>query len=159
MAIYATNGAKLYIGGAVSQKSADWVKTDFASQTWVEIKETEGLGSLGDTSDSIDFTSIDASRKRTAKGTRSAGTMEVVCGIDPADAGQIAIIAAEKSKSNFAFKLELNDAPVGGTPSERYFIGLVMSQREQFDQANNIMKLNVSLVVNSNVVRVDAAEA
>ena len=159
MAIYATNGARLYIGGAVAQKTADWVKTDFTAQTWVEIGEIEGLGNLGDTADTIDFTSVSDSRKRLRKGSRSGGTMEIVCGIDAADPGQIALIAAEKSSSDFAFKLVLPDAPEGGTPSERYFVGLVLSQTEQFDKANSVMKLAASLAVNSNVVRVDAAEA
>lgn len=158
MTIYATAGAKLYIGGALSQKSTDFVLADFSSQTanWKEIKETEGLGSLGDTSQAVNFDGIADKRTRTLKGTRSAGTMEVVCGIDAADAGQLAVIAAEKTNHDYAFKLVLNDAPAGGTPSERYFIAKVMSQSEQFDQANNVMKLNVSLGVNSNIVRVDA---
>ena len=158
MAIYATNGAKIYIGGAIEQKSSDFIKADFASQVWVEIKEVEGLGSLGDTSSTIDFTSIADSRKRVRKGARSAGTMELVMGLDPADAGQLALIAAERAKEDYAFKLVLNDAPVGGTPSERYFIALVLSQAEAFDKADSITKLNASLAVNSNVVRVDAAD-
>lgn len=83
--------------------------------------------------------------------------MDVVCGIDYADAGQIALLAAEKSRENFAFRLVLNDAPTGGTPSERMFIAAVGSAVEAFDTANNVMKLNASLWVNSNVVKVNAA--
>jgi hypothetical protein len=85
--------------------------------------------------------------------------MEIVCGIDPNDPGQQAVIAAEKEIHDYAFKLVFNDAPPGGTPSERYFIAKVMSQSEQYDQATSVMKLNISLGVNSNVVRVAAAEA
>ena len=55
--------------------------------------------------------------------------------------------------------VEFNDAPAGGTPSERLFIAKVASQSEQYDTANSVMKLNLSLAVNSNVVRVDAAAA
>jgi hypothetical protein len=161
MTIYATAGAKFYIGGALSQKSTDFVLADFSSQTanWKEVKETEGLGSIGDTSQAVNFDGIADKRTRVLKGTRSAGTMEVVCGIDPVDEGQLAVIAAEKTIHDYAFKLVLNDAPAGGTPSERYFIAKVMSQSEQFDQANNVMKLNISLGVNSNIVRVAAGEA
>lgn len=156
MTVYATKGAKLYIGGTLAQKSADFVLSDFTTppQTWVQVKELEGLGSLGDTSEAVTFTGISDARTRTMKGARSAGTMEVVMGIDPADLGQLALIAAEKTIHDYAFKLVLNYAPPGGTPSERYFISQVMSQSEQFDQANNVMKLNISLGVNSNVVRV-----
>ena len=156
MTIYATNGAKLFIGGALASKAADFVFADFSAQTWVEIGETEGIGSLGDTSAEIAFDGIGSKRTRRLKGTRNAGTMEVVCGLDYADAGQIALLAGEKARGEFAFKLVLNDAPAGGTPSERYFVAAVGSAVEAMDTANNVMKLNASLWVNSNVVKVDA---
>lgn len=243
MTVYATNGAKLFIGGTKSQQSADYVVGDFSSQSWVEIKEVENMGKVGDTSESVDFTAVGDARKRIQKGARSAGTMEVICGIDPADAGQIAAIAAEKTIFDYAFKIQYNDAPpvetsvvtisiaspgvvtwaahgraagdavkfsttgalptgltagttyyvlasgltsgafqvaatpggsaivTSGTqsgvhtaltvpaPSQRLFIAKVMSQSEQLDAANNVMKLNLSLAVNSNVVRVDASGA
>lgn len=159
MTIYATAGSKLFIGGVLSQKTTDFVEADFTSQTWVEIGNLDGLGSLGDTSQSITASIIGEGRDKTIKGTRSAGTMEVVCNIDNDDPGQQAAIAAEKTIHDYAFKLTLNDAPAGGTPSERMFIAKVMSQSEQFDQANNVMKRNISLAVNSNVVRINAAEA
>ncbi len=158
MTIYATNGAKLYIGGALANKSTDFAQSDFSGQSWTEIGETEGLGSIGDTSAEIAFSGIAANRDRRLKGTRNAGTMEVVCGLDYADAGQIALVAAEKTRHDYAFKLVLNDAPPGGTPSERYFIAAVGSAVEALDTANNVMKLNASLWVNSNVVKVNAAE-
>ena len=159
MTIFATNGAKFYIGGVKNSTSADLTLADFASETWVEINETENLGSLGDTASEITFDGISSSRTRRKKGTRSAGTMEVVCGIDYADAGQIALIAAEKMPHDYAFRLVFNDAPAGGTPSERMFVAAVASAAEALDTANNIMKLNASLWVNSNVVRVNAAGA
>ncbi|WP_028031111.1 hypothetical protein [Gemmobacter nectariphilus] len=157
MPIYATNGAKLYIGGATDDKATDFQASDFAGETWVQIKHTEALGSAGDTAQEITFDTIDRERTTRLKGTRSGGSMDVVCGIDYADAGQIALLAAEKSRENFAFRLVLNDAPTGGTPSERMFIAMVGSAVEAFDTANNVMKLNASLWVNSNVVKVNAA--
>lgn len=157
MGIYATNGAKFYIGAAITVKPVDFVLADFTSQSWTEIGEVEGLGSLGDTSQEVISDVIGRSRTQKIKGTRNSGNMEVVCAIDYADAGQLALIAAEKTRYSFAFKLVLNDAPPGGTPSERYFIAIVGSAVEAFDVANNVMKLNVSLWVNSNVVRVNAA--
>lgn len=157
MTIYATAGAKLYIGAALASKSTDFVVADFTPQTWVEIGEIEALGSLGDTSAEVTFDSISAQRTRRLKGTRNAGNMEVVCGIDYADPGQIAVIAAEKTPNDYAFKLALNDAPPLGTPSQRLFVAKVASAAEAFDQANSVMKLNVGLWVNSNVVKVAAA--
>lgn len=159
MTIYATNGARLYIGGPLANKAADFTTSDFSGQTWVEVGETEGLGSVGDTAAEITFDGIASSRTRRLKGTRNAGTMEVVCGIDSEDPGQIAVIAAEKTPDDYAFRLVLNDAPPGGTPSERMFIAKVASAAEAYDTANTVMKLNISLWVNSNVVRIDADDA
>ncbi|MGK7661962.1 MULTISPECIES: hypothetical protein [unclassified Marinovum] len=159
MPIFATAGATLHIGAALAAKQTNFVASDFDSQTWTEIKETESLGSFGDTSQEILFDSVASRRTRRIKGSRNAGSMEVICGIDYADAGQIAAIAAEKTSDNYAFKLVFDDAPSGGTPSERYFIAMVGGATEQLDTANNVMKLNLSLWINSNVVRVNAAEA
>ncbi|MBL4919323.1 hypothetical protein [Szabonella alba] len=107
MTIFATNGAKLYIGAALAAKSSDFVLADFDGETWAEIGEIEGLGSVGDTSAEITFDSVSSSRTRRLKGTRNAGTMEVVCGVDYADAGQIALLAAEKATHDYAFKMVL----------------------------------------------------
>ena len=159
MPVFATAGAKLYIGGALAAKSTDFVVGDFTGETWTEVKELESIGSLGDTVTEITFDALSESRTKRLKGTRSAGTMEVVCGIDYADAGQLAVIAAEKTDNDYAFKLEFDDAPTGGTPSERYFVAMVGGAAEQLDTANNVMKLNASLWINSNIVRVAAAEA
>lgn len=159
MTIYATNGTKLFIGGIMTIGDDDLVAADFASQSasWVEIGETENFGSVGDTSAEITFDGISANRTRRLKGTRNAGTMEVVCGIDYDDPGQIAVHAAEKQIHDYAFRMVLNDAPQGGTPSERLFGAKVASVAEAFDSANSVMKLNATLWVNSNVVKVNAA--
>ena len=157
MPIFATAGAKLYIGGALAQKASDFVEADFTGETWTEIKWLESLGSVGDAAQEIAFDVIGNPRTQRIKGTRSAGTMEVVCGIEYSDAGQVAAIAAEKTDDDYAFKLEFDDAPAGGTPSERYFIAMVGGASEQYDTANSVMKMNLSLWINSNVVRVDAA--
>ncbi|MBB3289904.1 MULTISPECIES: hypothetical protein [unclassified Rhizobium] len=159
MPIFATAGSKLYIGTAIDQKSTDFVAADFTSQAWVEVKELDTLGTLGDTSQAITQSIIGEGRDKTLKGTRNAGTMEVVTAIDYADAGQLAVIAAEKTPYDYAFKIVLNDAPATGsdpTPSQRLFIAKVMSAAEALDQANNVMKMNISLAINSNIVRVAA---
>lgn len=156
MTIFATAGAKLYIGGVLSTKTSDFAAADFTAQTWVEIGNTEGLGTLGDTASEIPIDLVGEGRTKRLKGTRSAGTMEVVCALDYADAGQLALIAAEKTEHDYAFRVVLNDAPAGGTPSERLFIAAVGSASEAYDTANSVVKLNASLWVNSNVVKIAA---
>jgi hypothetical protein len=160
MIIYATVGAKLYIGGVLDMKSADFELTDFDGVTFTEIKDLESLGSLGDSAAEITQDLIGEARTKRLKGTRSAAPMEVIAAINYEDAGQQALIAAEKTDDDYAFKLVFDDAPSSGaapTPSERYFIAKVGSATEAYDTANTVMKLNASLWVNSNIVRVDAA--
>lgn len=159
MTIFATNGAKIYIGGTITIPAGDMNQASFAGQSWVEIGETENLGTFGDTSAEITFDSINANRTRRLKGTKNAGSMELVCGLDYADAGQLALIAAEKTIHDYAFRVVFNDAPAGGTPSERLFAAKVASAAEAADAANNVVKLNATLWINSNVVRINAAGA
>ncbi|MCC0067106.1 MAG: hypothetical protein H6896_08865 [Rhodovulum sp.] len=159
MGIYATAGAKLYIGESLGdgQPIGDLLPGDYSGETWTEVKKLENIGSLGDTSEAISVNIIGDARTYKVKGTRDAGTMQVVAALDYSDAGQTAVLAAEKTPHNYPFRLVFNDAPAGGTPSERIFVAMVMSASEQFDEANSVMKLNVSLAVNSNVGRVAAA--
>lgn len=237
MTIFATNGSKIYIGGTITIPAGDMNQASFAGQSWVEIGETENLGTFGDTSAEITFDSINANRTRRLKGTRNAGNLELVCGLDYADAGQLALIAAEKTIHDYAFRVVFNDAPavrtatvtitnaspavvswtahglaenaavvfttsgslptgltagttyyvktvltadtftVSATPggtvidtsgagsgthtittepsgSQRMFAAKVASSAEGLDAANNVMKLNATLWINSNVTRV-----
>ncbi|WP_114966812.1 hypothetical protein [Alkalilacustris brevis] len=157
--IFATAGSKLYIGGVKSMQSADFIESDFDSESWEEIGGLESLGTLGDASEEITQDIISEARTKRLKGTRSSPPMEVIAAIDYDDDGQLALIAAEKAPHDYAFRVVFNDAPPDGTPSERLFIAKVASATEAYDTANSVMKLNASLWVNSNVVRVAAAEA
>lgn len=156
MPIFATAGAKVFIGGVLDAKTADFVAADFTSQTWAQVNRLESIGTFGDTATEITFDDIGLNRTQKLKGTRNAGNLEMVAGIDYSDAGQIAVLAAEKSIYDYAFKIEFNDAPEGGTPSQRLFIAKVMSAAEALDTANNVAKLNTTLGINSNIVRINA---
>lgn len=160
--LFATAGSKLFIGAAKAFNGTDFAATDFTtgSPVWTEIGGTTNLGSAGDTSELISSKHIGSGRTRKLKGTKNAGQMQVVCDLDYADPGQIALIAAEKVKDSFAFKLVFNDAPATGsapTPSVRYFVAFVMGAAEEFNEADSVMKLNSSLELDSNIVRVPAA--
>lgn len=159
MTIFASNGTKLFIGGVMNTKSTDFVEADYTPQTWVEIGEIEALGTVGDSAAEITFDSMSAGRTRRLKGTRNAGTTDVVCALDYNDPGQLAAIAAERTPHDYAFRMVLNDAPPGGTPSERLFVAKVASASESYDTANSVVKLNLTLWVNGNVVRNDAEAA
>lgn len=156
--IFATAGASFYVGGTLVPKSTDFVAGDFSTQSWVNVSWLESIGAFGDENASITFNAIGEGRTQKLKGTKNAGDMNVVCGIDYQDSGQALLRAGQEANANYAFRVLFNDMPVGGTaPSTRYFIGLIMSAREVLDTANNVMKLNAIIGINSNIVRVNAS--
>ena len=157
MGIFATAGSQVFIGQSMEPQSADFVLADFAGQSWVEITWLETIGEFGDESAEITFDAIGEGRTQKLKGIRNAGNMDLVMGIVEDDAGQLALLAAELEVSDFAFKVIFNNAPVAGTPSERYFIGKVMTARERLETANNVVRRGGRIGINSNVVRVSAA--
>lgn len=113
--LYPVAGAKIYIGAALATKASDFVAADFASQSWTEIDGWETMGAIGDAAQVITTSLINRGRDVKQKGTRNAGSMQNVFAILASDPGQIALIAAEKTRSNFAFKIEFDDKPVAAS--------------------------------------------
>lgn len=155
--IFATAGSKIFIGSALEAKLGDFVLADFAGQSWVEIGWAESIGEFGDEASEITFDAIGQGRTQKLKGSRNAGTMAARFGVSQNDPGQILVRQAENGPQDFAIRISFNDAltPITGTPSQRYFIAKVMSAREVLDTANNVVRLNASLGVNSNIVMVE----
>lgn len=154
--LFPVAGAKIYIGGVLATKKTDFVAGDFTSQTWVEIDGWSAAGMVGDESAMISKEIINRNRDVQQKGTRKAKVMENRFVINSTDAGQIALIAAEAVKSNYAFKIEYADI-LTTTGSIRYLIGLVTDVSEVNGEANVLREMNGTLAVNSNLVRVAAA--
>lgn len=156
--LYPVAGAKIYIGGVLATDIDDFVAADFTSQSWKEIDGWETMGEIGDAAEIITTQIINRNRDIKMKGTRSAGSMDNRFAIMPTDAGQIALIAAEKSTSNYAFKIEFDDqiTPTTGTKTTLYFVGLVTSAREVGGGANTVRMLQGTVEINSNIVTVGA---
>ena len=114
--LYPVAGMKIFIGGVLASKKTNFSVADFASQTWVEIDGWETAGNLGDSAQVITTSLINRNRDIKQKGTRNAGQMQNNFAIVSDDPGQIALIAAEKSPSNYAYKIEGSDSAIG-TPA------------------------------------------
>lgn len=148
MTISAASGSKLYVGTTAAAESL----TQFFEDTYIEVGEVEDLGEFGDESEAVTFASLSDSRVRKLKGTRDAGTIAVVCGADDSDVGQDAMVAAEASPLDFNFKVVLNDQlTISGSPSEHYFRGKVMSKRLNVGSANNVVRRNFNVGINSEI--------
>ncbi|MFC5385191.1 hypothetical protein ACFPLB_04325 [Aquamicrobium segne] len=126
-----------------------------AINDWIEVEEIEDLGTAGDTSEAITFTAINNSRARKLKGPKDAGTQSVVVGRDPLDDGQEALIAAEATDYNYAFKLVLNDArSPTHSKSEMYYAGMVMSKATNLGNVSNVVRRNFDVGINTGVYEV-----
>ncbi|AUX76411.1 hypothetical protein [Sinorhizobium fredii] len=115
--LYPVAGAKIYIGPAVNSvpDDADVIESLFTSVSFTEVKGWQTMGAIGDAATLITEAVISSGRDLKAKGTRNAGSMQNNFIILPTDAGQIALIAAEKTDYNYPFKLAFDDAPPAKT--------------------------------------------
>lgn len=159
MALHPVAGCKIYIGEVLEPTNVDFVAADYTSITWTEIDGWSSMGDIGDKHALISTPLINRDRDVKQKGTANAGSMQNVFAKIDDDAGQIALIAASKTKSNYAFKIELNDKPDTGTApaaGQRLFSGLVMNADEAGGGANTIRNLNATIEINSNIVNVPA---
>jgi uncharacterized protein YmfQ (DUF2313 family) len=150
-------GAKIYIGDTTLEtKNTDFAESDFDAQSWTEIDGWENMGGVGDEAEIITTNLINRNRAIKQKGTRDAGTMENQFAILRDDTGQQALIAAEATNDNYAFKIEFDDS-AGVNPTTLFFIGLVTNVREVGGSSNTVQMMNGSIAINSNIVTKAAA--
>lgn len=150
------SGTKIYIGPAAGSETN--TLAEFSALTgYVEIGLVESLGEFGDEASSVPFSSLGDGRVRKSKGVRNAGTLALVCGRDPADPGQDALIAAEATKNKYAFKIVYADrlTPTGDDSVE-YFRALVLNKRSNVGNADNIVRRSFSLDIDSEILAEDA---
>lgn len=156
--LFAVAGSKIFIGGVKNSQTSDLIATDFDSEVWVEIDGWEQMGGIGDASAEISTNLINRGRVTKQKGTKDAGTMENRFAILRTDPGQIALRAAVDPQDNYAFRILFDDQPSGGTSgTQKFFIGLAMSEAEVGGEANTVQMLSVPIGINSNIVTVAAA--
>ena len=161
--LFPVSGGTFSIGGTKATQAADFVAGDFSGETWVAVDGWEQMGAFGDEASLITLDLINRGRTLKAKGTFNAGQMANRFAYVPDDTGQGNMItAAADSTNNYAFRVELNDAPADAnpgsgsdsTPTTYYFVGIVMSQRQVGGNANTPNMLEFPIEINSNVVKV-----
>ena len=154
MSIFAASGGKLFIGS--SNSVTDIVLADMQADSYVEVGELEDLGEFGDKATDITFDSLGKGRTRHIKGTRDAGVITATSGMDMTDAGQAAMDAAQATPQSYNFKVTFDNATTtGGTGSEHYFTGKVMSQRIRAGTANNVIRKMYEVGIQTEILDVD----
>ena len=148
--------ARIYIGPVVSPDTE--TSSEFEALTYAEIDMVEDMGEFGDEEEIVSGKTLKDGRVRKAKGAADGGTLALVCFHDPLDAGQAALIAASKTKKNYAIKIVLPDAPDDTYSNTTiYFRALVSSRRLRVGQNDNLIRRTYSLAINSALAEALAA--
>lgn len=109
MALQAIAGSKFYIGTKVALPAdLNVTLSDFTPQEpeWLEVQGWTNAGALGDARSAISQDFIGADRTVTIKGTANSEAMQNVFSPIPSDPGQVRMLEAFASCSNYAFKVE-----------------------------------------------------
>lgn len=160
MPVYSIAGSLFAIGAAIATKSADFVTADFttAMNAPATVGEPETLGAMSDAWEVEDFGNVTDGRIRSIKTMKKGSTVELTCGLDPTDAGQIAMRAAHAATGNYAMRLTLADKPAAGASpknSTRTFVGLVLNVED--DPSGKLGKVKFTIQINSNIVATHAS--
>lgn len=156
MAVYTLVGSKFELGAVVAMKSADFVAADFTTPlaAALEVKEPKTIGRPADEWATADFTNVTDGRTRVFKMFRKGKAFDYVCGLDPTDAGQLAMRAAfEAPISNFAMRFTFADKPVAGASpknSTRVFLGCVVGVDD--GEGDDIGMVKFTIQPNSNII-------
>lgn len=148
-------GSKIYIGPANTSAAT---QTAFEALTYQEIGDVVNIGEFGITFESVTSDHLGDRFTKMFKGQKSGGSPTIVYDYDSADTGQSNAATALASDSDYAFKVELNDAGTGSpsSPSTFYFRAKVMGNRLAEIQPNNMVRRNLVLGINADPVEVEA---
>lgn len=156
--IFTATGVKVYIGPSVASTPAD--AAAYAALSWDEVGLVRSVGEFGDQSSIVSAAVLGDGRMRKAKAARDAGEWQLVVFPDSADDGQQALIAAEATYNNYAFKVVLpNRLDAGGTDEINYFKGLVTSKRRSIGENDAIVQDTFAIAINSPIVVVPPTAA
>ncbi|GFM73606.1 phage tail protein [Pseudomonas capsici] len=150
---------------SLGTKMAAATEAEYAADTYIQVGEIEDLGEFGDTFSSVTFTSLSDGRVRKYKGTADAGDMTLTVGLDNGDAGQKAVKTAHKdrSKGNYNIKVTLNDgdptAQPAVLPTTFYFNGKIMNNTVAPGAADNVVRRNITIGINSDILEIEAGPA
>lgn len=153
MPINTAAGTRLSIGPRLSAKlpaTEAAAITLLEGLTYVEVGELSNIGDYGDEVGDVTFAALADSRTRHLKGLADAGSVELTIGFDVGDAGQLALVEAQKDRSQFDYpvKVEYVDGLVD------YFAAKVMSSRKTIGGAEDVITRAVTLGINSEIYEV-----
>lgn len=154
MSITTGAGARFYIGTTTTQTT----QIGYEGESWTEVGQVEEIGEFGDEATDVTATVLGDRRTRHLKGSVDGGALVVTCLHDDTDTGQAAMITARATDFNYNFKVEIDDPrSLSGTGTTYYFHGLVMSDRINIGNSDNVVRIAFNVGINSEFVKVASA--
>lgn len=148
-------GATLAISAnlPLTYDAAGYADTDLV---FTEVGEIENYGNHGVVANITEFTPVDTAVVTKLKGSKNYGTMNLVIGHVPSDAGQVILATASESNLHYSAKITypLGDGEV--TPEIHYLDVMVASREFQDGSVNDVRKAAVALALCRRPVEVAA---
>lgn len=118
-------GGKLFI--CATPQPTNLTQNQYEALVWVQVKGVGNHGETGTSQNVVSYNTWDTLFSDKGKGIANAGDPVVEVARIAADPGQALMrtAAAAGNQQYYAFKIERNDAPSGGTPTKLYNRGLV----------------------------------
>lgn len=126
--------------------------TGYAALTFTEIGGIEKIGSIGATTNKVEFQPLKGAKQK-HKGSTDYGSLQPSMAHDKADAGQILVRTASAPTNHalYAFKATYPNGDV------RYWQGRVFGYPETVDGADTILMASPMIEIDTPIVKVDAA--
>lgn len=157
MSIGTINKAKVSIGPATRCTAL----AEFKALTgWDEIANVINAGEFSGEKTKVIGRYLDQPFvRKLSGGPRDKGAIQMVFGHDADNEGQIALKAADADGDAYAIKIELNDAPAGGTPTTIYFMAIIGPVNLAFGDGTEEIRLNATFDVDGGDFEDPAAPA
>lgn len=144
-------GAQIFIGPATAALS----KSAFAALSYVEITNIDTIPQIGPSANVTKFTPLGTGVTQKKKGSVDNGDPEIVAFLDNKDPGQLAAIAAQKTKYAYAFKMVLPDQANASAPnSVMYFHAIVSGTSIEVGSADNIPRRRIAIGITDTPIEV-----
>lgn len=147
--VEALAGATLAISAALpdTYDQAGYESTDLI---FTAVGEVENYGNHGVTATITEFTPVDTAVIAKVKGSKNYGTMALMIGNLPSDAGQVIVKAASESNAHHSVKITYPDGIV-------HYLDVLVAKYEYQDGAvNDVQKISVDFAICRQPVEVAA---
>jgi hypothetical protein len=147
MSVQSNAGTKWFIGPPNSTAAT---QNDFEALVYSEVGEVEEVPQFGDVATVIRASVLNDARVKKAVGTKDGQEMTIPYLFDPADTGQADLRDAGVSDTEYAFKVELDDAGSGSpsNPTTFYWRGKLYGEPVVIGTADNFVRMQ-AMVTNT----------